>query len=51
VIDENWLWVEFGGELLDVDIDGVYELEPAAGAGPPWLYRWAPKAKRRGSRR
>jgi hypothetical protein len=43
-IDENWLWVEFGGELLDVDVDGVYELEPVAGTGPPWLYRWAPQA-------
>jgi hypothetical protein len=40
-IDENWLWVEFGGELLDVDVDGAYELEPVAGAGPPWIYRGA----------
>jgi hypothetical protein len=39
VIDQNWLWVEFGGELLDADMAGVYELEPLAGAGPPccWL--------------
>ncbi|MGC5017103.1 hypothetical protein [Micromonospora sp. DT47] len=25
VIDQNWLWVEFGGELLDADMAGVYE--------------------------
>jgi hypothetical protein len=42
VIDENWLWVTFGGELLDADMAGVYELEPIAGAGPPWRYVWAP---------
>ncbi|WP_176731568.1 hypothetical protein [Micromonospora rhizosphaerae] len=38
--DQNWLWVEFGGELLDADMAGVYELEPLAGVGPPWIYVW-----------
>ncbi|MCG5464252.1 hypothetical protein MED01_002417 [Micromonospora sp. MED01] len=42
VIDQSWLWVEYGGELLDADMDGVYELEPVAGTGPPWVYEWAP---------
>jgi hypothetical protein len=42
VIDQNWLWVEFGGELLYADVNGVYELEPVAGGGPPWVYVWAP---------
>jgi hypothetical protein len=42
VIDQNWPWVEFGGELLDGDMAGVYELEPVARAGPPWIYVWAP---------
>jgi hypothetical protein len=42
VIDQNWLWIEFGGELLDADMNGVYQLEPVAGVGPPWLYRWEP---------
>jgi hypothetical protein len=42
LIDQNWLWVEFGGELLDADMNGVYELEPVAGTGPPWVYVWAP---------
>ncbi|OKI49341.1 hypothetical protein [Micromonospora sp. CB01531] len=41
-IDQSWLWVEYGGELLDADVDGAYELEPVAGAGPPWLYLWVP---------
>ncbi|MBM0237141.1 hypothetical protein JNW88_08245 [Micromonospora sp. ATA32] len=41
-IDQSWLWVEYGGELLDADVAGVYELEPVAGAGPPWLYMWVP---------
>ncbi|MEU9738872.1 hypothetical protein AB0E12_06730 [Micromonospora chersina] len=41
-IGQEWLWVEYGGELLDADVDGVYELEPVAGAGPPWVYIWAP---------
>jgi len=41
VIDQNWLWVQFGGELLDADVAGVYELAPVAGAGPPWIYIWA----------
>jgi hypothetical protein len=44
VIDQNWLWVEFGGELLDADVVGFYELESIAGAGPPWIYVWAPGA-------
>lgn len=43
VIDQNWLWVEYGGELLDADMRGVYELEPVAGQGPPWVYMWAPE--------
>ncbi|MGQ5262855.1 hypothetical protein ACTWLT_19145 [Micromonospora sp. ZYX-F-536] len=34
-IDQNWLWVEFGGELLDADMAGVYELKPVAGTDPP----------------
>jgi hypothetical protein len=42
VIDQTWLWVEFRGELLDADMAGVYEPEPAAGTGPPWIYVWAP---------
>ncbi|MCX5066683.1 hypothetical protein OOJ91_12415 [Micromonospora lupini] len=42
-IDQTWLWIEYGGELLDADVDGVYELESQAGAGPPWLYVWAPR--------
>jgi hypothetical protein len=41
-LDQNWLWVEYGGELLDADVDGMYELEPVAGSGPPFVYRWAP---------
>ncbi|MFI7608762.1 hypothetical protein ACIBTV_27130 [Micromonospora sp. NPDC049366] len=41
-IGQSWLWVEYGGELLDADVDGVYELEPVAGSGPPWLYVWVP---------
>ncbi|MCX5070918.1 hypothetical protein OOJ91_34280 [Micromonospora lupini] len=43
-IDQTWLWVEYGGELLDADVGGVYELESVAGSGPPWLYLWAPAA-------
>lgn len=43
-IDQTWLWVEYGGELLNADVDGVYELEPVAGRGPPWVYMWAPHA-------
>jgi hypothetical protein len=39
-LDQGWLWTAFGSELLDADVDGVYELETVAGAGPPWLYRW-----------
>ncbi|MEU8301128.1 hypothetical protein AB0C04_28040 [Micromonospora sp. NPDC048909] len=45
IIDQNWLWVEYGGELLDADVDGAYELEPVAGAGPPWVYVWVPAAR------
>lgn len=41
VLDQNWLWVEYGGELLDADMAGVYELEPVAGGGAPWVYLWA----------
>lgn len=44
-IDQTWLWVEYGGELLDADVDGVYELEPVAGAGPPWVYVWVPASR------
>lgn len=40
VLDQNWLWVEYGGELLDADVAGQYELEPVAGFGPPWTYVW-----------
>jgi hypothetical protein len=42
VLDQTWLWVEYGGELLDADMAGVYELESVAGGGPPWVYLWAP---------
>jgi hypothetical protein len=42
VLDQTWLWVEYGGELLDEDTAGVYELEFVAGGGPPWVYLWAP---------
>ncbi|MGS2617927.1 hypothetical protein ACVCAH_25890 [Micromonospora sp. LZ34] len=45
-IDHNWLWVEYGEELLDADVDGVYELESVAGPGPPWVYVWAPNQTR-----
>ncbi|SCG51778.1 hypothetical protein [Micromonospora inositola] len=44
LIDQNWLWVEFGGELLDAAMADVYKLEPVAGTGPPWIYVWAPGA-------
>jgi hypothetical protein len=40
VVDQNWLWIEYGGELLDADMNGAYELEPVAGGGPPWVYIW-----------
>lgn len=39
-IDQSWLWIEYGSELLDEDVSGVYELEPMAGGGPPWAYVW-----------
>ncbi|MDG4834193.1 hypothetical protein O7627_33550 [Solwaraspora sp. WMMD1047] len=41
-IDQSWLWVEYGSELLDLDTNGTYELEPVAGDGPPWVYSWVP---------
>lgn len=40
VIDQTWLWIEYGGELLDTNVDGMYHLEPVAGRGPPWIYVW-----------
>ncbi|MET8312020.1 hypothetical protein [Micromonospora sp. NPDC005173] len=43
VVDQTWLWIEYGGELLDADMNGVYELEPVAGLGPPWIYVWTPR--------
>lgn len=39
-LDQTWLWTEYGSELLDADVDGVYALEPVAGAGAPWRYLW-----------
>ncbi|MEU5726761.1 hypothetical protein ABZ783_33795 [Micromonospora sp. NPDC047738] len=39
-LDQTWLWIEYGGELLDADINGVYALESIAGGGPPWVYVW-----------
>ena len=42
VLDQTWLWTTYGSELLDADVAGSYELEPVAGTGPPWLYRWEP---------
>jgi hypothetical protein len=41
-LPQSWLWETYGSELLNADVNGVYELEPVAGAGPPWLYRWRP---------
>ncbi|MFE9658151.1 hypothetical protein [Micromonospora sp. NPDC006431] len=41
MIDQTWLWIEYGGELLDADANGVYGLESIAGTGPPWVYVWA----------
>ena len=43
-LDQTWLWTEYGSELLDAEVDGVYALESIAGAGPPWLYLWIPAA-------
>jgi hypothetical protein len=40
VLPESWLWLTYGSELLDSDLDGCYELEPIAGSGPPWIYVW-----------
>jgi hypothetical protein len=28
--------------MTQVDTAGVFELEPVAGAGRPWVYVWAP---------
>ena len=42
VLTQTDLWVTWGGELLDADVIGVYELEPVAGHGAPWLYLWHP---------
>jgi hypothetical protein len=40
-IDQTWLRIEYGSELLDADMNGVYELESIAGSGgPPWVYVW-----------
>ncbi|SIM72164.1 hypothetical protein [Micromonospora cremea] len=47
ILDQNWLWVEYGGELLDTDVGGVYELVPLGGPGPPWVYVWTPAAEAR----
>ncbi|MFC0507600.1 hypothetical protein [Micromonospora costi] len=41
-LDQTWLWVEYGGELLDADVNGIYVRESVAGAGPPGVYRWVP---------
>ncbi|GIF69330.1 hypothetical protein Ais01nite_73650 [Asanoa ishikariensis] len=46
-LDQSWMWVEYGSELLDADVDGVYALEPIAGAGPPWRYLWIPNSRPR----
>jgi hypothetical protein len=43
-LPQSWLWETYGSELLDADVNGIYELEPVAGAGAPWLYRWRPAA-------
>jgi hypothetical protein len=41
-IGQSWLWFEVGSELLNLDTNGKYELEPVAG-GPPWVYTWVCK--------
>lgn len=43
---ESALWFAFGSELIDDDLRGRYELEPVAGAGPPWLYTWIESVRR-----
>ena len=45
-LSETLLWFAFGGDLLDRDLDGRYELEPVAGSGPPWVYVWIGAAPR-----
>ncbi|OKI85218.1 hypothetical protein A6A27_15670 [Micromonospora sp. CB01531] len=40
-IDQTWLWIEYGGELLDANMNGLYVLESIAGGGPPWVYVWS----------
>lgn len=45
-IAETLLWFAYGSELLDLDLHGRYELEPVAGAGPPWLYTWIEDTRR-----
>jgi hypothetical protein len=45
-LTESWLWFAYGSELLDADVAGRYELEPVAGAGPPWVYLWMPTRPR-----
>jgi hypothetical protein len=42
-LDQTWLWTEYGSELLDADVDGIYALDPIAGTGPPWRYLWLSK--------
>jgi hypothetical protein len=44
-LDESWLWTTYGSELWDADTAGVYELEPVAGGGPPFVYRWVPNRR------
>lgn len=44
-LSETWLWFTYGSALLDDDLGGRYELEPVAGAGPPWLYVWVEHAR------
>jgi hypothetical protein len=39
-LTETLLWFSYGSELLNLDLAGRYELEPVAGAGPPWAYVW-----------
>ena len=42
---ETVLWFAYGSEIIDMDLSGRYELEPVAGAGPPWLYAWIDPAR------
>lgn len=41
-LPQHELWVQFGSELMDVEMSGQYRPEPAAGLGGPWLYVWLP---------